>query len=115
VSTVEWPGVDVDEYGQMTCPIPRCDASLYLTRTYCIPLIAEQDLGHDPEDAISDAWEVECINGHKVHDHVDQIRQTNADGGDHEGDLLDETGDSAPPYDHFLTHQRINALGGERV
>lgn len=112
-----WPDVDVDEYGQMTCPVLRCDAPLYLTRTYCIPLIAEQAASgdHDPEAAVSDAWEVECTNGHKLHDHIDQIRQTNATGGDAEGDLLDETGDSAPEYDHFLTHQRINALGGERL
>lgn len=104
-----WPDVDVDEYGQMACPVLLCDATLYLTRTYCIPLFAEQSVGHEPQDAVTDRWQVECINGHVLHDGIDQIRQMNADGAEE-----DETGDSMPEYDHFLTHERINALGGER-
>lgn len=107
-----WPVVKVDEYGQMTCPVPRCDAELYLERIYAIPLVAEQAASgdHDPEAAVSNSWRVQCTNGHQVHDYVDQIREINANGGDHEGDLLDETCDEAPEYDHFLTHQRINSI-----
>jgi hypothetical protein len=102
----EWPDVDVDEYGQMTCPVPLCDAQLYLIRSYSIPLVAEQDVGHEPEDAVSDSWQVECTNGHVLHDSTDQLRATPD---------ADETADSAPEYDHMLSHHRINALGGERL
>lgn len=107
-----WPVVKVDEYGQMICPVPRCEGQLYLSRIYAIPLVAEQAASgdHEPEAAVSSAWRVECTEGHRIHDHVDQIREINANGGDDEGDLMDETSDEAPEYDHFLLHQRVHTL-----
>lgn len=104
-----WPTVPVDDYGQMTCPILRCGANLYLIRSYCITLVAEQDTDHEAKHAVSDHWQVECTNGHVLHDGIDQLRQMNAD--DPEA-CHDETGDSAPDYDHYLTHLRISNLWG---
>jgi hypothetical protein len=110
-----WPDVDVDTYGQITCPVPRCDAPVSLIRTYCIPLIAEQETDHEPEHATTSGWAVECTNGHRLMDHVDAIRELNATGGDLDGNMLDETGDYAPDYDHFVAHRVINALGGDHL
>jgi hypothetical protein len=106
VMTAPWPDVDRDESGQMTCPVLICDAPLYLIRTYCIPLIAEQDTDLDTESAVSDSWEVICTNDHKLHTSVDQLRATHD---------ADETADYAPEYNHMLTHHRVNALGGVRA
>jgi hypothetical protein len=83
------------------CPVWGCGADLFLTITSCIPLYAVNppwqgagDAKYGPDEAVSDGWEVECTDGHKVWTHVDQIRADNAAGVTED----DETGDSAPPF-----------------
>lgn len=104
MSREKWPDVNVDEYGQITCPVTQCGAPIYLERSYCIPLIAEQAASgdHDPDAAITDRWQVACQDGHVLHTCRDQLRAMPD---------ADETADYAPEYDHFLLHKRINALG----
>lgn len=86
---------------EATCPVWGCDADLYLILTSSIPLYAVNppwegagDATYTPTDAVSDGWEVECIGGHKIWTHVDQIRADNAAGLTDD----DETGDSAPTF-----------------
>lgn len=105
MSDQKWPDVDVDECGQMTCPIPSCDEQLHLVRAYSIPLIAEQDDAHEPQDAVADDWRVECVGGHVLYASADHARRT---GGD-------ETCETAVEYDHLALHKVINVLGGERL
>lgn len=105
MTTQPWPDVDVDEFGQITCPIPSCDEPLNLERSYSIPLIAEQDSHHAATNAVADHWTVECIAGHVLYSSADHARRTG-------GDELCET---AVEYDHHALHQVINALGGERL
>lgn len=87
------------------CPVHGCDADLYLIITSCIPLYTEDppwpgagSATYDAGDAVSDGWDVECVDGHKVWTHVDQIRADNAAGVTDD----DETGDSAPRFNYDL-------------
>lgn len=94
---------------EAVCPVWGCDAPLYLTISSCIPLYAINppwegagEATYTPTDAVSDGWEVECADGHKVWNHVDQIRADNAAGLTDD----DETGDTAPTFkiDLLLAH-----------
>lgn len=103
----EWAPVETNEHGEIKCPMGLCDATLYLVLTYCVPLGARDSGTFGPADAVTDRWQVECVNGHVIHDGIDQIRQMNAD--DPEA-CLDETGDMMPTYDHRLTHAVVARL-----
>lgn len=57
-----------DENGQITCPLPTCDAPLNLDRSYRIPLY-EFDDGTDnigDDTGIADGWTVTCDEGHTI-------------------------------------------------
>lgn len=92
---------EIGANNEALCLIRGCTAPLYLTITSCIPIYAVNPPwpgagpeSYEPSDAVSDAWEVECTDGHKVWTSVDQIRADNAAGLTDD----DETGDSAPPF-----------------
>lgn len=93
-ATPDWADVDVNQYGQITCPVMDCGADMYLIRTHCIPLVAEDGVNVGPECAVSATWEVECTNGHKL---------INSGAG---------SGEDVPPYDHRRTHEILSALRG---
>jgi hypothetical protein len=61
--------IGTDAHGSLICPIPGCDAELYLNRTYSIPLGMPDDGDDDtgsPVDAVTDGWDVGCIEGHTI-------------------------------------------------
>lgn len=62
-------GFGRDVFGQVTCPIPGCDAPLNVDRSMRIPLTpydGNEDNTAPAEDAVSDVWEVTCDDGHTV-------------------------------------------------
>lgn len=94
------------EKAEATCPIIGCDADLYLSASYSVPIyrIDPPWPGAGPGDysergAVTSGWEVVCTEGHTVWNHVDQIRVTNALLPDDEhDDWMPEDCDNAPEF-----------------
>lgn len=94
----------------LRCTVIGCTAELYLTISSCIPLYREDPpwpgagpATYEATDAVTEGWEIECSDGHKLWNHVDQIRYDNHSGRTDD----DETGDNAPPFrpDAFLPYR----------
>lgn len=61
------------EDGALTCPLPGCDAALYVVRTCSVPLWhpdalpeVERTYRAPADDSVSDSWTVECEEGHRI-------------------------------------------------
>ncbi len=60
------------DYDPITCPMPDCDAPLYLTRTTSLGLsrgvvtVADDSWLPSPADADTASWQVQCGEGHVV-------------------------------------------------
>lgn len=113
VHTPEYGAFEKGENNEALCPIRGCGGVLYLTFTECVPLYAVDPPwpggkgGYAASDAVSSAWAVECVEGHKVWMHTDQITADNA-AGLTEDDL---TGDTAPPFRMEALNQAFRPEG----